>query len=122
LQLGVKAPPGPCIPPPAENALTGGWWAQVIIVEDENGQIVRESMKDNDVLTQYRTMRETLIYLSHLDHDDTEQQMVAKLRQQVRRPRAAQGRTALLACCCACELGILQSQLYETCVIHASTG
>lgn len=55
---------------------------EVIIVEDENGQIVREQMKDNDVLTQYRTMRETLIYLSHLDHDDTEQQMVAKLRQQ----------------------------------------
>ena len=58
-------------------------------MEDENGQIVRESMKDNDVLTQYRTMRETLIYLSHLDHDDTEQQMVAKLRQQVCCPAPA---------------------------------
>jgi hypothetical protein len=26
----------------------------VIVVEDENGNIVRETMKDNDVLAQYR--------------------------------------------------------------------
>lgn len=34
---------------------------QVIVVEDENGNIVRETMKDNDVLQQYKTMRETLV-------------------------------------------------------------
>lgn len=34
---------------------------QVIVVEDENGNIVRETMKDNDVLAQYKTMRETLV-------------------------------------------------------------
>lgn len=56
---------------------------QVIIVEDENGNIVRETMKDNDVLMQYRVMRETLVYLSHLDHDDTEHIMLEKLRLQV---------------------------------------
>jgi exportin-1 len=48
---------------------------EVLIVEDENGNIVRETMKDNDVLIQYKIMRETLIYLSHLDHEDTEQQV-----------------------------------------------
>jgi hypothetical protein len=48
---------------------------EVLIVEDENGNIVRETMKDNDVLVQYKIMRETLIYLSHLDHDDTEKQV-----------------------------------------------
>lgn len=53
------------------------------MVEDENGNIVRETMKDNDVLAQYRSMRETLIYLSHLDHEDTENQMLEKLRQQM---------------------------------------
>ncbi len=53
------------------------------MVEDENGNIVRETMKDNDVLMQYRVMRETLVYLSHLDHDDTEQIMLEKLRLQV---------------------------------------
>ena len=56
---------------------------QVIVVEDENGQIVRETMKDTDVLARYKTMHEILVYLSHLDHDDTENQMLEKLRLQV---------------------------------------
>ncbi|CAK9231678.1 unnamed protein product [Sphagnum troendelagicum] len=56
---------------------------EVLIVEDENGNIVRETMKDNDVLIQYKIMRETLIYLSHLDHEDTEQQMLKKLNKQL---------------------------------------
>eukprot|EP00878_Enallax_costatus_P005895 GHUV01006184.1.p1 GENE.GHUV01006184.1~~GHUV01006184.1.p1 ORF type:complete len:956 (+),score=324.49 GHUV01006184.1:1172-4039(+) len=55
---------------------------EVIIVEDE-GQIIRETMKDTDQLMQYRTMRETLIYLSHLDYEDTENQMLDKLRSQM---------------------------------------
>lgn len=56
---------------------------EVLIVEDENGNIVRETMKDNDVLVQYKIMRETLIYLTHLDHEDTEQQMLKKLSKQL---------------------------------------
>ncbi|XP_057472129.1 protein EXPORTIN 1A-like isoform X2 [Actinidia eriantha] len=56
---------------------------EVLIVEDENGNIVRETMKDNDVLVQYKQMRETLIYLSHLDHEDTEKQMLKKLSKQL---------------------------------------
>eukprot|EP00976_Prorocentrum_cordatum_P088922 1187539-Prorocentrum_minimum.AAC.1 len=32
-------------------------------------------MKDSDVLAQYKQMRETLVYLSHLDHDDTQNQV-----------------------------------------------
>ncbi|KAL0843206.1 hypothetical protein Bca101_016451 [Brassica carinata] len=56
---------------------------EVLIVEDENGNIVRETMKDNDVLVQYKIMRETLIYLAHLDHDDTEKQMLRKLNKQL---------------------------------------
>ena len=56
---------------------------QVIVVEDENGNIVRETMKDTDTLARYKTMHETLVYLAHLDHDDTEQQMLDKLRVQV---------------------------------------
>ena len=53
------------------------------MVEDENGNIVRETMKDTDTLARYKTMHETLVYLSHLDHDDTEKQMLEKLRLQV---------------------------------------
>ncbi|ESW29035.1 hypothetical protein PHAVU_002G038500 [Phaseolus vulgaris] len=56
---------------------------EVLIVEDENGNLVRETMKDNAVLVQYKIMRETLIYLSHLDHDDTEKQMLRKLSKQL---------------------------------------
>ncbi|KAL6509193.1 Exportin-1 [Orobanche gracilis] len=56
---------------------------EVLIVEDENGNIVRETMKDNDVLVQYKIMRETLIYLAHLDHEDTEKQMLKKLSKQL---------------------------------------
>ncbi|KAD2805599.1 hypothetical protein E3N88_38976 [Mikania micrantha] len=56
---------------------------EVLIVEDENGNIVRETLKDNDVLVQYKIMRETLIYLSHLDHNDTERQMLKKLSKQL---------------------------------------
>mmetsp|Transcript_8127 Transcript_8127/g.30464 ORF Transcript_8127/g.30464 Transcript_8127/m.30464 type:complete len:1079 (-) Transcript_8127:1645-4881(-) len=56
---------------------------EVLIVEDENGNIVRETLKDNDVLVQYKIMRETLIYLAHLDHKDTETQMLSKLSNQL---------------------------------------
>lgn len=58
---------------------------EVIVVEDENGNVVREAMKDTDVLARYRTMHETLVYLSHLDHEDTERQMMERLRQQMAR-------------------------------------
>ncbi len=56
---------------------------EVLIVEDENGDIVRETTKDTDVIAQYKTMRETLIYLTHLNCDDTESIMLVKLTAQV---------------------------------------
>ncbi|KAL3846023.1 hypothetical protein ACJIZ3_003426 [Penstemon smallii] len=56
---------------------------EVLIVEDENGNIVRETMKDNDMLVQYKIMRETLIYLARLDYQDTENEMLKKLSKQL---------------------------------------
>ncbi|CDY28738.1 BnaCnng06240D [Brassica napus] len=56
---------------------------EVLIVEDENGNIVRETMKDCDVFLQYKIMRETLIFLTHFDNDDTERQMLSKLSKQI---------------------------------------
>lgn len=61
---------------------------EVIVVEDENGNVVRESMKDTDVLARYKTMHETLVALTHLDYEDTENQMQEKLRSQVHGGRA----------------------------------
>jgi exportin-1 len=56
---------------------------EVIIVEDENGQIVKEYLKDVDSIQLYKSMRETLIYLTHLDYQDTDKIMLEKLEQQV---------------------------------------
>ena len=55
---------------------------EVLIVEDENGEIVRETRKDSDAITLYKTMRETLVYLTHLNYDDTENIMLEKLQYQ----------------------------------------
>ena len=56
---------------------------EVIIVEDENGDIVREQTKDTEVIAQYKSMRETLVYLTHLNYEDTETLMLFKLEAQV---------------------------------------
>lgn len=56
---------------------------EVLIVEDENGQIVRESMKDTDSIVLYKNMRECLIYLTHLDPSDAQDTMLHKLSKQV---------------------------------------
>lgn len=56
---------------------------EVLVVEDENGEIVRETTKDTDVIAQYKTMRETLVFLTHLNCDDTESIMLTKLTEQV---------------------------------------
>lgn len=39
---------------------------EVLIVEDENGNIVRETMKDNDVLVQYKVLKP--IFISYRFH------------------------------------------------------
>jgi len=55
---------------------------EVLIKEDESGDIVRTTIPDSDALAQYKTMRETLVYLTHLDYDDTEVLMLTKLSKQ----------------------------------------
>jgi exportin-1 len=55
---------------------------EVLIVEDENGEIVRESVKETDTITLYKSMREVLVYLTHLDVEDTENIMTEKLARQ----------------------------------------
>lgn len=56
---------------------------EVLIVEDENGDIVRAPTKDTEVIAQYKTMRDTLVYLTHLNCEDTESIMLSKLTEQV---------------------------------------
>mmetsp|Transcript_15108 Transcript_15108/g.50989 ORF Transcript_15108/g.50989 Transcript_15108/m.50989 type:complete len:1084 (-) Transcript_15108:130-3381(-) len=56
---------------------------EVLVVEDENGQVVKEHLKDVEVVALHKTVRETLVYLTHLDHQQTEEIMIEKLGLQV---------------------------------------
>lgn len=56
---------------------------EVLIVENEQGEVVREFLKDTDSINLYKNMRETLVYLTHLDYNDTESIMTEKLHHQV---------------------------------------
>ncbi|KAJ8308017.1 hypothetical protein KUTeg_012891 [Tegillarca granosa] len=56
---------------------------EVLVVENEQGEVVREFMKDTDSINLYKNMRETLVYLTHLDYADTESIMTEKLHNQV---------------------------------------
>jgi len=56
---------------------------EVLVVENDQGEVVREFMKDTDSINLYKNMRETLVYLTHLDFNDTEKIMTEKLANQV---------------------------------------
>ncbi|KAG0245961.1 CRM1 C terminal-domain-containing protein [Mortierella sp. GBAus27b] len=56
---------------------------EVLIVENEEGEIVREVLKESDTITLYKSMREVLVYLTHLDCMNTEQIMTEKLMRQM---------------------------------------
>ena len=56
----------------------------VLVVENDRGEVVREFMKDTDAITMYKSSRECLVYLTHLDYVDTETIMRERLDAQVR--------------------------------------
>ena len=56
---------------------------EVLIVENDEGEIVREFVKESDTIQLYKTSREVLVYLTHLDVIDTENIMSEKLARQV---------------------------------------
>ena len=56
---------------------------EVLVVENDQGEVVREFMKDTDSINLYKNMRETLVYLTHLNYHDTEVIMTEKLHNQV---------------------------------------
>lgn len=55
----------------------------MLIVENDEGEIVREFMKESDTIVLYKSMRELLVYLTHLDVSDTETILTEKLAKQV---------------------------------------
>jgi exportin-1 len=52
-------------------------------VENEEGEIVREFMKESDTIVLYKSMRELLVFLTHLDVFDTEVILTEKLAKQM---------------------------------------
>ncbi|KAG0255895.1 Karyopherin transporter [Mortierella polycephala] len=56
---------------------------EVLVVENDEGEIVREVLKESDTITLYKSMREVLVYLTHLDCSDTEEIMTNKLMKQM---------------------------------------
>lgn len=56
---------------------------EVIVVVNENNEAVRELVKDTDSMILYKTMRETLVTLTHLNPRDTESKMTERLQAQV---------------------------------------
>lgn len=56
---------------------------EVLIVENDEGEIVREFVKESDTIQLYKSMRECLVLLTHLDVVDTEQIMNEKLARQI---------------------------------------
>eukprot|EP00939_MAST-03C_sp_MAST-3C-sp1_P004618 g4618.t1 len=56
---------------------------EVLIEQDERGEIVRQATKDTDAIALYKTMRETIVYLTHLNSEDSENIMIDKLSKQV---------------------------------------
>lgn len=56
---------------------------EVLIVENDEGEIVREFVRESDTIQLYKTMREVLVYLTHLNVVNTEQIMNEKLARQI---------------------------------------
>jgi exportin-1 len=56
---------------------------EVLVVENDEGEIVREFVKESDTIVLYKSMKEALVYLTNLDVNDTEEIMTTKLARQV---------------------------------------
>ena len=56
---------------------------EVLIVENDEGEIIREFVKESDTIQLYKNIRECLVYLTHLDIVDTEIIMSEKLARQI---------------------------------------
>jgi len=56
---------------------------EVLVSVDEQGNVVREKLQDTEVISLYELMRETLVYLTHLDPQDTESIIKNEMSEQM---------------------------------------
>ena len=55
---------------------------EVLVVENEQGEVVREFMKDTDAINNYKNMRETLGMINPLSANHTEWSNKLNIRRQ----------------------------------------
>jgi len=53
------------------------------VIENEDGELVREELKDNDTSALHQSMKQVLTYLTHLDKTNTTDVLKSKLSKQV---------------------------------------
>ncbi|KAI0262870.1 CRM1 C terminal-domain-containing protein [Gloeopeniophorella convolvens] len=56
---------------------------EVLVVENDEGEMVREFVQESDTIALYKSMRELLVYLTHLDVAETETILSQKLLRQM---------------------------------------
>jgi exportin-1 len=55
---------------------------EVLLVEDDNGQVIRMIREDTEVTALYKIMKDCLVYLTHLDAESTQHLMMERLKGQ----------------------------------------
>jgi exportin-1 len=56
---------------------------EILVSVDEYGNTVRETFQNTETVALYELMRETLVYLTHLDPEDTEHIIMLKMAKQM---------------------------------------
>eukprot|EP00727_Mastigamoeba_balamuthi_P006331 m51a1_g2318 putative exportin-1 (1057) ;mRNA; f:487141-490960 len=56
---------------------------EVLLTEDDNGEVVREFVKDSEAMSLYKLMREVLVLLTNIDAVDTHNIMMERLSVQM---------------------------------------
>ncbi|KIK56050.1 hypothetical protein GYMLUDRAFT_248248 [Collybiopsis luxurians FD-317 M1] len=64
---------------------------EVLIVENEEDEVVREHLQETDTIVLYKMMRELMLYLTHLDVVDTERILTEKLERQMNKKDGSSG-------------------------------
>ncbi|KAH3766835.1 exportin 1 S-like [Pelomyxa schiedti] len=60
---------------------------EVLITENDNGEVIREIIKDTEVTALYKVMRDAMVYLTHLDSHDMHEIMLSALSIQCTSPQ-----------------------------------
>lgn len=56
---------------------------QILVVENEEGELIREFVQESDNIALYKSMRELLVYLTHLNMKETLSVLTGKLEKQM---------------------------------------